>query len=86
MCCFLSVSGGKQVATPTQQFTEDFDFIAMNEKFNKDEVWGTLGGKGEGARDEEDYDYDDGHVEDDVADPAESDGSKKVMHSFFSMT
>lgn len=34
---------GTGVLRPVTRFTEDFDFMAMNEKFKKDEVWGHLG-------------------------------------------
>ncbi|XP_024383387.1 protein decapping 5 isoform X2 [Physcomitrium patens] len=68
---------GLGLANPTHQFTEDFDFTAMNEKFKKDEVWGTLGGKDE----EEEYEDDDGNVEADAADSAQSDASKKALYN-----
>lgn len=32
------------------QFTEEFDFEAMNEKFKKEEVWGYLGGAKQRAK------------------------------------
>lgn len=52
-----------QISHSTNKFTKDFDFIAMNEKFKKDEVWGDLGGSTTQIRANEGI-ADDGNVDD----------------------
>ncbi|XP_044974314.1 protein decapping 5-like [Hordeum vulgare subsp. vulgare] len=52
---------GSALSQASTKFTEEFDFMAMNEKFNKDEVWGHLGKKSQ-SRDK------DGDQGDDVFD------------------
>lgn len=52
---------GSALSQASTKFTEEFDFMAMNEKFNKDEVWGHLGKKSQ-SRDK------DGEQGDDVFD------------------
>ncbi|KAG2605676.1 hypothetical protein PVAP13_4NG086200 [Panicum virgatum] len=57
---------GNGLSRPITKFTEDFDFMAMNEKFNKDEVWGHLG-KSTGQLNDDPNDYEDDVLEDEIS-------------------
>ena len=72
-----------QSSRPLTKFTEDFDFMAMNEKFKKDEVWGHLGKNNKShSKDREDGDVSGG---DDSLDEDEDELAKVevkvILHS-----
>ncbi|XP_011021195.1 PREDICTED: protein decapping 5-like [Populus euphratica] len=68
---------GNEIARSATRFEEDFDFTAMNEKFNKEEVWGHLGKSHKGQ------DRDDLLDEDDVGSSKHETKPVYVKDDFF---
>ncbi|KAG8053657.1 hypothetical protein GUJ93_ZPchr0001g31592 [Zizania palustris] len=54
---------GSAFSHSVTKFTEEFDFMAMNEKFNKDEVWGHLGKKSQSRDNDGEEDLEDEETE-----------------------
>ncbi|KAK7343888.1 hypothetical protein VNO77_12990 [Canavalia gladiata] len=67
---------------PVERFTEDFDFMAMNEKFKKDEVWDHLGKSNKSHSKEKEVE-ENASDEDDNQDEDNGDVSKLEMKSVY---
>ncbi|XP_077242283.1 protein decapping 5-like [Tasmannia lanceolata] len=72
--CQLLKKVSPQIYRAVTKFTEDFDFIGMNEKFKKDEVWGHLGKSKAHLRDNGD-----GRGDDEEDNPEEDDSESSKI-------